>query len=222
MARRAYQDGCAVAHALNLVGERWALLVVRELVLGPKRYVDLQAGLPTAGPTILAQRLRELEAAAVVRRRTLPPPSGARVYELTAWGAELAPIVATLGRWGARSPVVAAEGPVGPDSLMLTVGTFFEPDGGRSWTASFEIRLGPGAYRLRVADGRLVEVARGEAPGEPDARLESDPETFGALIGGGERVATAAAAGRLAVDGDAEAVQRLLDAVRTPTKALPR
>ncbi|GAA4149132.1 winged helix-turn-helix transcriptional regulator [Phytohabitans flavus] len=221
MGRRAYQDGCAVAHALNLVGERWALLVVRELVLGPKRYVDLQAGLPGAGPTILAQRLRELEEVGVVRRRTLPPPSAARVYELTSWGAELAPVVAALGRWGARSPVVAPEGPVGTDSWLLSLGTFFDPGASEPWTATFEIRLGPSAYRLKVLDGRLVEVARGEAWGEPDARVETDGETFGALLAG-ERVAAAQVAGRLAVTGDADAVQRLLDAVRMPTPALPR
>jgi hypothetical protein len=106
---------------------------------------------------------------------------------------------------------------------MLTLGTFFDPGADPAWTASLEIRLGPGTYRLRVVGGRLVEVARGEAAGEPDARLETDPATFGALVGGGgERVAAAATAGRVALTGDAEAVQRLLDAVRTPTQALPR
>src|SRR5215204_4140654 len=86
---RTYDDGCAAAHALDLIGERWALLVVRELLLGPKRFTDLRAGLPNASPNVLAQRLRELEAAGIVRRRKLPPPAASRVYELTEWGQDL-------------------------------------------------------------------------------------------------------------------------------------
>src|SRR3954462_9145850 len=101
---RTYGEACAAAHALDLVGERWALLVVRELLLGPKRFTDLRAGICHAGPNVLAQRLRELEAAGIVRRRQLPPPAASRVYELTEWGSELEPVVTALGRWGARSP----------------------------------------------------------------------------------------------------------------------
>src|SRR5665809_166028 len=97
-ARRDYFDGCAAAHALDLVGERWALLVVRELVLGPKRFTDLKTGLPNASPNVLSQRLRELEEDGVVRRRKLPPPAAARVYELTEWGLELEPVLSALGR----------------------------------------------------------------------------------------------------------------------------
>src|SRR5919112_261043 len=100
---RTYDDGCAAAHALDLVGERWALLVIRELLLGPKRFTDLRAGLPNASPNVLAQRLRELEGVGVVRRRKLPPPAASRVYELTEWGMELEPVIISLGRWGARA-----------------------------------------------------------------------------------------------------------------------
>src|ERR1051326_4544263 len=101
---RTYGDGCAIAHALDVVGERWALLVVRELVLGPKRYTDLRRGLPNASPNVLSQRLDELERAGIVERHKLPPPAGSRVYELTRWGRELEEIVISLGRWAARSP----------------------------------------------------------------------------------------------------------------------
>src|SRR5436853_1715789 len=97
--KRTYGESCAAAHALDLVGERWALLVARELLLGPKRFTDLRAGLPRVGPDMLAARLRELEDAGVVRRRTLPPPAASKVYELTEWGAELAPGLMALGRW---------------------------------------------------------------------------------------------------------------------------
>src|SRR5690349_23072333 len=101
--KRSYEDGCAAAHALDLIGERWALLVVRELVLGPKRFTDLRAGLPGISPNVLTQRLEELEAAAIVQRRKLPPPASAWVYELTDWGLELESVIMALGRWGARS-----------------------------------------------------------------------------------------------------------------------
>src|SRR5919205_66330 len=97
--RRSYGDRCGIARALDLVGERWALLVVRELLLGPKRFTDLRAGLPHVSPDVLAQRLRELEQAGVLRRGTLPPPAASRIYELTGRGRELEPVVLALGRW---------------------------------------------------------------------------------------------------------------------------
>src|SRR3954464_3984245 len=105
-ARRSYVDGCAGAHALNVVGERWALLVVRELLLGPKRFTDLRAALPGLSSNILTQRLLDLEGAAVLRRRRLAPPAAASVYELTDWGRELETVIVELGRWGARSPAL--------------------------------------------------------------------------------------------------------------------
>src|SRR5215213_1670346 len=108
VAKRTYCDGCAAAHALDLVGERWALLVARELILGPKRFTDLRAGLPGISPNVLSMRLDELEKVAVVRRLRLPPPAG-QVYELTEWGRELEPILLQLGRWGARSPFMDRE-----------------------------------------------------------------------------------------------------------------
>src|ERR671922_1331627 len=116
---RTYGDGCAIARGLDLVGERWALLVVRELLLGPKRYTDLRDGLPKASPNVLAQRLRELEQAAVVRRRRLPPPAGSWVYELTDWGRELKPMLLSLGAWAIRSPSFPPDAPVSTDSVIL-------------------------------------------------------------------------------------------------------
>src|SRR5919199_1777683 len=103
MGRRSYGQFCGIARALDLVGERWALLVVRELVLGPKRFSDLRAGLPGIGTNVLTTRLRELEAGGVIARRELPPPAGSTVYQLTEYGRELQPVLLALGRWGARS-----------------------------------------------------------------------------------------------------------------------
>src|SRR5918998_3635780 len=125
--RRTYDDGCAAAHALDLVGERWALLVVRELLLGPKRFTDLRAGLPGASPNVLAQRLKELEQSGVVRRRKLPPPAAVQVYELTEWGAELEIVLKELGRWGARAPLVQGAG-MSFDAHLLSLKTLFDPE----------------------------------------------------------------------------------------------
>src|SRR2546423_9041183 len=117
--RRKYDQGCGSAHALDLIGDRWALLVVRELVLGPKRFSDLRAGLPGIGPNVLSQRLKELEQVGVLRRRVLPPPAASTVYELTEWGAELEDVLVRLGRWGARSPDMPREAATRPDWLAL-------------------------------------------------------------------------------------------------------
>src|ERR671924_23795 len=97
--RRTYGDRCGVARALDLVGERWALLVVRELLLGPKRFTDLRSGLPHVSPDVLSQRLRELEEAGIVRRGKLPAPAGSRIYELTERGRQLEPVILELGRF---------------------------------------------------------------------------------------------------------------------------
>src|SRR5213594_4101922 len=102
--KRSYSDGCAMAHSLDLIGERWALLVVRELLLGPKRFTDLRDALPGISPNVLTQRLEELERTSILKRRKLPPPAAAWVYELTEWGLELESVVMALGRWAARSP----------------------------------------------------------------------------------------------------------------------
>src|SRR5919202_5111670 len=126
--KRTYCDACAAAHALDLVGERWALLVVRELLLGPKRYTDLRAGLPNASPNVLSQRLDELERAGIGRRRKLRPPAGSRVYELTDWGRELEETVMSLGRWAARSPIgLPSDAPIGADSMILALRSRFDP-----------------------------------------------------------------------------------------------
>jgi DNA-binding HxlR family transcriptional regulator len=124
--RRKYDDGCAVAHALDLIGERWALLVVRDLLLGPKRFTDLLVGLPGASPDVLTQRLRELAEAGVVHRRRLSPPAASWVYALTNWGAELAPIVLGLAKWASRSPGMRYDAPLGTDSLVLSLKALFD------------------------------------------------------------------------------------------------
>jgi DNA-binding HxlR family transcriptional regulator len=179
-ARRRYDDGCAVAHALNLVGERWALLVVRELLLGAKRFTDLSSGLPGASSDVLTARLRELTDAGVVRRRRLPPPAASWVYELTTWGRELEPIVSALARWSIRSPAMRSDAPVGVDSAVLALKALFDPEAADGFTATLALRLAEQRFQVTIADGR-IDVARGE-PDHPDATLEADPPALLTLL----------------------------------------
>ncbi len=215
--RRTYDDGCAAAHALDLVGERWALLVVRELLLGPKRFTDLRAGLPHASPNVLAQRLRELEAVGVVRRRKLPPPAASRVYELTDWGMELEPVIIRLGCWGARSPSLPRDAELGVDSLILSFRTMFDPRAAEGIEAVYELRLGEDRFRAEVAEGRF-EVARGSAD-RPDATIETDPATLAGLVYGGRPLAEALRSGDVEIEGDESAVERFLGLFPLPEPA---
>jgi DNA-binding HxlR family transcriptional regulator len=213
---RRYGEGCAIATALDHVGDRWALLVVRELLLGPKRFTDLQDGLPGAGPKVLAQRLRELDSAGVVRRRALPPPASSQVYELTEWGARLDAIVVALGRWGSDAPEPPA-GPVGADSVMIRLRGFFRPQPQRPWTATYEMRLGRYRFTARVVDGHLVDVSRGEPHGRPDTIIDTDPDTLDGILS--EGLTRAIADGRLTITGDDQAGRRLFDATLVSTPA---
>jgi DNA-binding HxlR family transcriptional regulator len=215
--RRTYDDGCAAAHALDLIGERWALLVVRELLLGPKRFTDLRAGLPHASPNVLAQRLRELEAVGVVRRRKLPPPAASKVYELTDWGLELEPVIVRLGRWGARSPSRPRDAGLSVDSLILSCRTMFDPRAAEGLTASYELRLGEDRFHAKVADGRF-EIARGNAD-RPDAIVETDPATLAQLVYNGRPLAEATRSGDVEIEGDESAVERFLSFFPLPEPA---
>jgi DNA-binding HxlR family transcriptional regulator len=214
---RTYGDGCGIAHALDIVGERWALLVVRELLLGPKRFTDLRDGLPKASPNVLSQRLRELEEAGIVQRRKLPPPAGAAVYELTDWGRDLKPIVISLGTWALRSPTFPDDAPVGTDSVILALGTFFDPDAAGDLSARYELRLGEHVFSIRIAD-RAIDVERGPVD-DPDAVIEADAETLSALIWERRDFADAQAAGDVTVAGDERAVSRFLALFPHPVPA---
>jgi DNA-binding HxlR family transcriptional regulator len=216
---RTYDDGCAAAHALDLIGERWALLVVRELLLGPKRFTDLRAGLPGASPNVLSQRLRELEGAGVVRRRKLPPPAASRVYELTEWGEELEPVIIRLGRWGARSPSKPRDAALGVDSLILSFRTMFDPHAANGLKASYELRLGEHVFRAVVTDGRF-EIVRGGAE-RSDATIETDADTLAALVYDGRELAEAMRSGDVKIEGDESAVERFLTLFPLPEPAAP-
>jgi DNA-binding HxlR family transcriptional regulator/putative sterol carrier protein len=217
---RTYGDGCGIAHAMDLVGERWALLVVRELLLGPKRFTDLRGGLPNASPNVLAQRLRELERAGIVQRRRLPPPAGSSVYELTDWGRELQPIVLALGGWAVRSPSFPEDAPVGVDSVALALTSLFDPDAADGFNAVLELRLGEDRFRIRIAGGR-IELARGEAD-DPDAIIETDVDTLRAVLWQGDQLAEALRAGDIRIAGDRRAVTRFVGLFPQPEPAAPQ
>jgi DNA-binding HxlR family transcriptional regulator len=199
---------CGIARALDVVGERWALLVVRELILGPKRFTDLRRGLPHIGPDVLSQRLRELEAAGVLRRRTLAPPAGSRVYELTERGRELGPVLHALGRWGSAAPLPVGNPQLGVDSTMIALKSLFDASAAGDLDATYELHLSDQVFRVRVAGGEL-ELERGEAP-EADATITTDPGTLGGILWQGSPLADAERAGNAAVEGDRRAAAQLL------------
>jgi DNA-binding HxlR family transcriptional regulator/putative sterol carrier protein len=217
MSKRSYDDGCAAAHALDLVGERWALLVVRELLLGPKRFTDLRASLPNLSPNVLVQRLRDLERVCVVQRHKLPPPAASQVYELTPWGLELEAVIAQLVRWGVRSPHMPYDAPLGTDPLILTMRNMFRSREATDFAANLELRIGEDRFRARVAQGRL-ELVRGHCEA-PDAVLESDPDTLKRLTFGGHPPAEALDSGKLKIDGNTKVAERFLGLFKLPEAA---
>jgi DNA-binding HxlR family transcriptional regulator len=215
--RRKYDDGCAVAHGLDLVGERWALLVVRELVLGPKRFTDLRSGMPGASPDVLSQRLRELQQAGIVGRRKLAPPASSWVYELTAWGCELEPIITQLARWASKSPSMSPDAPIGVDSVVLSLKALFDQHAADGFSATVNLRLDDQDFTARVADGGF-DVVRGRS--EPaDATFRSDPNTFSALLVSDRPLAETVRSGAAEVEGDAGAVERFLGLFPLPETA---
>jgi DNA-binding HxlR family transcriptional regulator/putative sterol carrier protein len=216
---RTYGDGCGIAHALDLLGERWALLVVRELLLGPKRYTDLRDGLPNVSPNVLAQRLRELEGAGVVQRRKLPPPAASSIYELTEWGRGLKPILVSLGTWAVHSPSFPHDAPVGIDSVILALSTFFDADAAGDLSARYELRLGEHVFDVRVAD-RTIAIAR-EPANHSDAIIETDVDTFRGLIWGERELADALRAGDIRIEGDRRAVTRFVELFPQPQPVAP-
>src|SRR5581483_6905736 len=149
--RRSYNQYCSVARALDVVGERWTLLIVRDLLLGPRRYKDLLESLPGIGTNLLADRLKELEHEGIVRRTVLPPPAGSTVYELTETGQELEPVIAAMGRWGARflgAPRSADRFPTSAYFVALRV--LFQPEAAAGRNESYALWLEGHVYEVRV------------------------------------------------------------------------
>jgi DNA-binding HxlR family transcriptional regulator len=205
---------CGIARALDLVGERWALLVVRELLYGPKRFTDLRRGLPALGPDILSQRLRDLEGAGVLHKRKLEPPASAQVYELTPRGRGLEGVLLELGRWGAAAPLAADDAAFSPDSLILALRTTFDPTAAGSLEACVELRFPADRFRVAVGGGEL-QAERGGAA-EADALLEADAHTLAGLLWRGRRLDDAIKAGEARVGGSKRQAARFIAAFPAP------
>jgi DNA-binding HxlR family transcriptional regulator len=201
---RSYQDACAIARALDVVGERWALLVVRELLLGPQRFSDLRRALPKASSNLVADRLRELRDRGVVRRHRLPPPAGSWVYELTDWGRELEPILLALGGWGLRVPQPPAPTTLSATSVLL----FLRGSARPTSAATYRLELDDSVWTVRTEAGQ-VQVQPGE-PVDPDATLRTDPKTLNDLLTDPAALDPALSDGSAAATGDLAALRRLL------------
>lgn len=213
---RSYSDACGMSHALDLVGQRWALHVVRELMLGPKRYSDLKADLPGISTNMLSDRLSELERTGLVRRRQLPRPASSWVYELTEYGADLEPIITTLGRWAARSPSHRPDLPLSATAFTLSLRTNFDPARAAGLTASYALRAGDLDLHAQLSDGAFT-IEPGTAPA-PDATLVGAPEALAALVYAGRDLDDAVRTGEVSVSGDEEAARRFLTLFPLPDK----
>ena len=208
--KRRYDDACGTAHGLELIGERWALLVLRELMLGPRRFSSLRADLPGISANVLTQRLGELEERGLVRRAQLPPPASVQVYEATQWGLEAEPVVQALGRWAARSPRHDPTLPLSAVSILLSFRTMFDPERARGMDARIGFRFGEQTYVARVAKGR-IEVSR-SALDEVDAVIACTPPELAAVAYGGAPIDS------LEISGDAALARRFLDLFELPPK----
>lgn len=206
--RRKYDEGCAVSHALDLIGERWALLIVRELLLGPKRFTDLRAGIPAASPDVLANRLRELAAEGVIHQHKLPPPAGSQVYQLTEWGAELEPIITHLGRWGSRSPSLRHDAHTSVDSLLLSLRSMFDPAVAEGFSTTITLRVEGRPFRVEIVDGEL-RLAAGEAD-QPAATMDTDRQALSDLLYAGRSLDETQRSNQVRLTGSTSVIERFL------------
>lgn len=204
---RSYQDGCAIARALDIVGERWALLVVRELLLGPQRFSDLRRALPGASSNLVTDRLHELQRGGVIRRRKLAPPAGSWVYELTEWGQELEPVVLALGGWGLRISRPPEPFTLSAASVLLFLRGSLRPDP-LAPPVTYRLELDDRPWTVRTEGGR-ARVRPGE-PASAEASLRTDPKTLNALLENPGALDAAISDGSAEAAGDLGAVRRLL------------
>ncbi len=199
---RRYDDPCGIARSLDVIGDRWALLVVRELIFGSKRFLQLRDGLHGISPNVLSQRLRGLEDAGVVRRDVLDPPASVAIYELTGHGRALEPILLELGRWGRQQPVTTSN-ELSINALLLALKTVFDP--AAALEATFALRVDGDWYRLTVAD-HSIDITRARTE-RPTVTFETDVATLRSVAFGREPVTEAQRDGRLRVIGDRRAAE---------------
>lgn len=209
--KRRYDDACGTAHGLELIGERWALLVLRELMLGARRFSDLRADLPGISANVLTQRLTELEERGLVRRKKLPPPASVQVYEATEWGLEAEPIVQVLGRWAARSPMHDPTMPISATSIMLSLKTMANEKKAKGFEARIGFRFGDESFVGRMRKGRF-KVARGD-PEDMDFTFTGTPPQLAAVVYGGAPLDS------IRLEGDIALAKRFVTLFPLPPKA---
>ncbi|WP_182905394.1 winged helix-turn-helix transcriptional regulator [Microbispora sp. H13382] len=214
MTVREYGQFCGLARAMEMVGERWTLLIVRNLLSGPQRYTDLRKGLSAIPTNILSARLKQLEEAGLVVRRALPHPERAVVYELTGYGCELEPALIALGRWGARTMTEPRAGEViTPESVAMAFRTTYRPEAARGTTVGYEVRMGDFTLRLQITDGALT-VGVGPHPA-PDLVVERlSDQGVHALMTGAKTPGEALADGSVSVKGDPALLHRFVETFR--------
>ena len=219
MRNRSYNQYCGLAYALDVVGERWTLLIVRELIAGPRRFTDLLDGLPGISTNLLSERLKELEQQGMLRRRMLPPPATSNVYELTALGRSLETTLLELGRWGSQFVPAAPEGAavLHASSYALTLKPFFRPDQAQGLSETYELHIGDEILRVRIHDSQL-DVRQGEAP-DADVALYADTESYLGLLSGEIELGEAIAKRQIRLEGDEQALRRFLKLCELPNLA---
>ena len=214
---RWYDDACGTAFALEVVGERWSLLVMRELMLGPRRFTDLRASLPGISAKVLAERLAGLEASGAVLREMLPPPAAVQVYGLTEWGYRAEPIMQELGRWAASSPLHDPTLPMSAVSMMLSLRTMFDPEraaGRRAWIG---FCIGGDTFVARLKDGELV-IARRPFDSPDFVFIAADAQVLVALFYGKIDPGALEETGALRIDGDRGAALAFVDLFELPAR----
>src|SRR5437868_2538620 len=208
--KRRYDDACGLAHAMELLGDRWAMLVMRELAYGPRRFSELKSDLPGISANVLTQRLNELESRGLVRKLKLPPPASVQVYEATEWGLEAIPVIASLGKWAARSPLHDPTLPMGHVSLIMSLQTLFSPALAQDLEARIGFRFGDASYGLILHDGQL-DVDRREPEG-CDVIFTGKSNAIAGAIHGGAPLET------IDVKGDMELANRFTTLFPLPPK----
>ncbi len=216
MTTRSYNQFCALASALDVVGERWSLLIIRELLPGPRRFKDLIAGLPGISTNLLSVRLKCLEQKGIVCRRVLPPPAGSTVYELTAAGHALETAVLELGKWGNRRLPASLEGIALPSlgAITLAIKAFFHSEQAQGGDETYELRFGTEALQVQIKEGEL-QVRQGQAL-KPDVVLHTDMQSFLGLFTGQIRPDEAIAGGFIRIEGDPGALSRFFSLCQVP------
>ena len=208
--KRRYEDACGLAHAMELLGERWAMLVLRELAYGPRRFSELKADLKGISANVLAQRLAELERRKLVRKTKLAPPASVQVYEATDWGLEVVPLIASLGRWAARSPWHDPTLQMSHVSAVMSLQTLISPTLAKGLDARIGFNFGDVTYVTMIRDGRF-DVNR--APIEDcDLIFTGSPSDIAAVIHGGAPLEM------IGVKGDMELAKRFLTLFPLPPK----